>query len=64
MDINMKISYSINQNISIRLSQILDFVFNYYIPEKIKENIEVKMFFRSLKLQKIIKRLNAKNPTP
>jgi len=56
-DINMKISYSLNENASMRLSQILDFVFNNYIPRKINENIELKVYFRNKKLQKIINKI-------
>lgn len=56
-DLNLKISYSINENIYIRLNQILDFLYNNYIPEKIKENVNLKVYFRTLKIQKIKSKL-------
>ena len=52
-DINMKISYSLNELTSMRLNYILDYVLNNYIPEKISENIELKTYFRTKKLKKI-----------
>lgn len=56
-DINMKISYSIDYNYSNMLNERLKYIFESYIPQKINENVNVKVYLRKLKLEKIRKQI-------